>query len=116
MTMAKVQDGQVVEVGLPENLKALTIRQLNSQGWVKVVGDPKPSDETAPGHHWTYGESWRVEGDVVYGEWSETKRPQPYPSWTWVEGEGWVPPVAKPDGDNVWDEDSQAWVQSEGIL
>jgi hypothetical protein len=48
----------------------------------------------------------------VYGEWSETKQPQPYPSWTWADGEGWTPPVPYPDdgGEYRWDEGSGEWV------
>ena len=111
MTMAKIDNGEVVEVGLPDSLKALTIRQLKAQGWTKVVGDPKPTNATAPGYHWTYGESWRVENGAVYGEWSETQRPQPYPSWNWVGGEGWVAPKPQPDGNYDWDEEAGEWVE-----
>ena len=112
MTMAKVENGEVLQVGLPAELRTLTIPQLREHGWCKVVGDPKPTAPTAPGYQWTYGESWRVDGDCVYGEWSETKMPQPYPSWTWVDGEGWVPPVPMPSdgGDYVWDEEAGEWV------
>jgi len=45
-----------------------------------------------------------------------TPRPaQPYESWTW-NGEQWNPPVPYPDddGDWVWDEDAQQWVEFEG--
>ena len=35
--------------------------------------------------------------------------PQPYPSWTLVDGE-WYAPIAKPEGDYYWDEDNEEWV------
>ncbi len=113
MTLALVENNEVTSVGLPEELRNKALRELNALGWLKVVGDPKPTATTAPGYHWTYGESWRIENGVVYGEWSETQRPQPYPSWSWVDGKGWVPPTPKPEGDYVWDEDSQSWIEDE---
>jgi len=111
MTLALVKNNAVDTVGLPEELKSTDKNTLKQQGWAKVIGRPIPTDKPAPGYHWTYGESWSVENGVVYGEWSETQRPQPYPSWSWVDGEGWVPPVPQPDGDYVWDEESQNWVE-----
>ena len=41
---------------------------------------------------------------------------QPYPSWTWENGE-WVPPVPRPDDDNLyqWDEESQEWATVDPI-
>lgn len=40
--------------------------------------------------------------------------PQPYPSWTPLEG-NWIPPVAMPeDGKRYdWDEDAQEWISVE---
>jgi hypothetical protein len=111
MTLALVENEKVTQVGLPDKLRDSSKESLSKQGWVKIIGHPMPSEKTAPGYHWTYGESWSVENGVVYGEWSETQRPQPYPSWSWVDGEGWVPPVPQPDGDYYWDENSQSWVE-----
>lgn len=111
MTMAHVENNQITEVGLPEDLRGKPIKELAALGWTKVVGQPMPENRPSPGYHWTYGESWVLEDGVVYGEWSETQRPQPYPSWSWVDGEGWVPPTPKPEGNYVWDEESQSWVE-----
>jgi hypothetical protein len=36
--------------------------------------------------------------------------PQPYPSWV-RSGWGWAAPVAKPEGDYYWNEDTQSWVE-----
>jgi hypothetical protein len=38
--------------------------------------------------------------------------PQPYLSWSWVEGEGWQPPAPMPETEGmwVWDEDAGEWV------
>lgn len=36
--------------------------------------------------------------------------PQPYPSWVLDASHDWQPPVPKPDGWYIWDEESQAWV------
>lgn len=35
--------------------------------------------------------------------------PQPYPSWTLDNKHNWQPPVAKPDGEYEWDEESLSW-------
>jgi len=77
--------------------------------WHKIVGTEKPAETPEPGYQWNYGADWSAEDGVVYGTWSQQQRPQPYPSWSWVEGEGWVPPVAQPNGDYYWDEEAQAW-------
>ncbi len=37
--------------------------------------------------------------------------PQPFPSWTLDrENKKWVPPVPKPEGEAVWDEQSLNWI------
>jgi hypothetical protein len=36
--------------------------------------------------------------------------PSPYPSWTLIDGV-WQPPIPMPDGDWMWDEDNQQWVE-----
>ena len=39
--------------------------------------------------------------------------PQPYPSWVLDEATfSWVPPVAKPSGDYIWDEQAGQWVKA----
>ena len=115
MTLAKVENGSVTQVGLPASLHGTPLRDLKAQGWHQVVdnGAGKPSTATDPGYHWVYGASWSIEEGKVVGTWQQAQRPQPYPSWSWVAGEGWVPPVAKPtDGkDYTWDEDAQQWVE-----
>jgi hypothetical protein len=37
--------------------------------------------------------------------------PKPFDSWVFDESDCvWLPPIAKPDGDYVWDELSQSWL------
>jgi len=111
MTLALVKNDAVQQVGLPQELQGKPLKSLHNAGWYKIEGTPKPEVKPASGYIWTYGATWSVEDRKVYGEWSQTQRPQPYPSWSWVDGEGWVPPVPQPDGDYVWDEESQNWVE-----
>jgi len=110
MTMAKVDNGSVTEVGLPVNLRNFNRAQLKQMGWHKVVGTDKPTETPAPGYRWEYGADWSAEDGVVYGTWSQQQRPQPYPSWSWVDGQGWVPPVPQPGDDYNWDEATQSWI------
>jgi hypothetical protein len=37
--------------------------------------------------------------------------PQPYNSWTLDANHDWQPPTPRPDGDYVWNEETQAWDQ-----
>jgi hypothetical protein len=37
--------------------------------------------------------------------------PQPYPSWSLDDDFDWQPPIPKPDGDYIWNEDQQIWEQ-----
>jgi len=38
--------------------------------------------------------------------------PQPFPSWTLDANHDWQPPTPKPDGDHVWNEETQKWIVS----
>lgn len=37
--------------------------------------------------------------------------PKPYPSWTLDTDHDWQPPTPMPDGDWVWNESDQSWVE-----
>ena len=42
--------------------------------------------------------------------------PKPYPSWVLDEATAqWEAPVAKPEGDYSWDEDSVSWLEVEEV-
>ena len=113
MTMAKVENDAVTEVGLPPELSVYPVKRLKAIGWYPVEGTEKPTDPADPGYRWEYGAEWSVADGKVYGVWNVAQRPQPYPSWLWVDGEGWVAPKPQPEGDYDWDETSQEWVESE---
>ena len=118
MTMAKLENEKITQVGVPEDLSDLSLNQLQNKGWHKVVDNTgKPTSPTDPGYHWVYGAEWSAEDGFVYGTWSQQKRPQPYPSWSFVEGKGWMAPIAKPDDgkDYYWDEDNQQWVEDDFV-
>lgn len=36
--------------------------------------------------------------------------PKPFPSWVLDESCQWAPPIPKPEGDWLWDEESMGWV------
>lgn len=111
MTMAKVENGSVTQVGLPEELRTKSLNALKALGWHKVIGTPKPTETPQAGYQWVYGNEWSASRDGVIGVWTQQQRPQPFPSWSWVDGEGWTPPSPKPDGDYYWDEDAQEWIE-----
>ena len=115
MTMAKVENGEVTEVGLPAELRSQPMSVLKAAGWENIIGTPKPTEETQPGYRWEYGAEWSEEDGVVYGTWVEAKRPQPYPSWSWADEEGWAAPKPKPEGGYYWDEDAGEWVEEDKI-
>ena len=70
MTMARVKDGEVVEVGLPDNLRDATSGRLHHYGWRKVLGKPKPAGTA--GYEYTAPYTYDPEEDAVYGTWQET--------------------------------------------
>jgi len=70
MTMAKVKDGEVVEVGLPDDLKDATSGRLHHYGWRPVKGLPKPTD--GAGYEYTAPYTYDAEEDAVYGTWQQT--------------------------------------------
>ena len=112
MTMVLVENNEVTQVGLPSELRSLSVVELKAAGWAPVVGSAMPTDSVNPGYQHTFGAPYTIEAGIVTGSWSVSQRPQPYPSWIWVEGEGWVAPVPYPDDgkDYYWDEEAQAWV------
>ena len=43
--------------------------------------------------------------------WDESngfRPPLPFPSWTW-NGVEWTPPTPKPEGEYLWNEETQTW-------
>ena len=115
MTMVLVKENEVKEVGLPNELRALSLMEIKAQGWVPLVGTEKPTDPVALGYQYVYGAPFVVEDGVATGTWSVEQRPQPYPSWNWVDGGGWVPPVPYPtDGKSYdWNEGTLTWLLSD---
>ena len=39
--------------------------------------------------------------------------PQPYSSWSLNENFDWQPPISKPNGKWVWDEETVSWIEIE---
>jgi len=37
--------------------------------------------------------------------------PKPYPSWQLDENHDWQPPITRPDGEVIWNEETQNWDQ-----
>jgi hypothetical protein len=77
-------------------------------GWLPVVRVARP--EPDPGYISVF-DGWVITSDAVSESWTVVQRPQLYPSWSWVEGEGWQPPTPSPEGDEwEWDEETLTWV------
>jgi hypothetical protein len=70
MTMAKIRDGEVVEIGIPDDLKDATSGRLHHYGWRPVKGLPKPTD--GAGHEYIAPYTYDAEEDAVYGTWQQT--------------------------------------------
>ena len=41
--------------------------------------------------------------------------PQPFPSWTLDSNFDWQPPIPKPEGDWIWNEELGEWVNAETL-
>jgi hypothetical protein len=50
------------------------------------------------------GYSYNEEADVFI-------QPQPYPSWILDQNFDWQPPIDRPNGSYVWDEDIKNWIE-----
>lgn len=79
-------------------------------GWLPVVRVERPA--TDPGYMTVFS-GWVVSDAAVTESWDIAQRPQPFPSWSWVEGEGWVAPTPKPGDEYDWDEATESWVLSD---
>lgn len=54
------------------------------------------------------GYSYNEEADVFV-------QPQPFPSWSLDENFDWQPPVPKPSGVHLWNEEIQQWVHMDNV-
>jgi len=69
MTMARVKESVVVQVGLPDFLSETNVGRLYLMGWRQLAGKTKPLD----GKRYEYGPpySYSAEEDCVYATWNE---------------------------------------------
>jgi len=72
MTMARVKDGEVFAVGLPNSLREESKEKIYRQGWREVKGTPKPQ-HSLEGMGYVYGSpySYDAQEDAVFGTWVE---------------------------------------------
>ena len=115
---AKVLDGKVTKVIVAEqdfidNLVddepgAWIQTSYNTHGGVHYADDTKEtiSDDQTKALRYNYaGTNWNYDStaDAFYA-------PKPYDSWTLnTTTYLWEPPVAKPDGHYIWNEETQSW-------
>jgi hypothetical protein len=91
MRVLRVDDGVVTDATVGDDAEFCAAALGGF--WIVSDGDA--------GIGWTY--------DVELG----FRPPQPYPSWSWVDGR-WSAPLPEPDGgDWFWDESSAAWLPVE---
>jgi len=69
--MARIKEGQVVAVGLPDSLQSKEPNRLYALGWRQVKGLPKPTDGS--GYEYTHPFTYDADEDAVYGTWQQTK-------------------------------------------
>lgn len=96
---AKIEDGKVSQVIVCESAE-LCVKLFGGQ-WVETLME---KNYAGIGH--------------LYHEDTDTfTPPQPYPSWELSKDKTeWVPPVERPDKENVaWDEQAKAWTISEKL-
>jgi len=70
MTMARIKDERVVQVGLPGSLANASQDRLHALGWRRLKGQAKPTD--GKGYEYTHPYTYDAEDDVVYGTWQQT--------------------------------------------
>jgi len=79
------------------------VTNIESASLEWVAAQPDPSIFIA----YTEDNPAVIGGDYVDGYFYAL---QPFPSWTRSNGQ-WLPPVPKPDGLYVWDEETLSWVE-----
>jgi len=70
MTMAKIKENKVVQIGVSDNVLEKNLKQLYDLGWRQVKGTPKPTDGS--GYEYTHPYTYNAGEDVVYGTWQQT--------------------------------------------
>jgi len=70
MTMARIKDARVVQVGLPDSLANSSPDRLHALGWRSVKGLPKPTD--GKGYEYIHPYTYNADEDAVYGAWQQT--------------------------------------------
>lgn len=57
----------------------------------------------------TPGKNFAGIGWTYHSDKENFSPPQPYPSWTLDDNCNWQPPVARPEGLYIWNEETQSW-------
>jgi len=70
MTMARIKDDKVVQVGLPKKFFTTKAERLYALGWRQVKGLTKPTDGS--GYEYTHPFTYNANEDAVYGTWQQT--------------------------------------------
>lgn len=55
------------------------------------------------------GKNFAGIGYIYHPEKENFSTPQPYPSWTLDDQCNWQPPVTRPEGSYIWNEETQSW-------
>ena len=55
------------------------------------------------------GKNFAGVGSVYHPDRENFSTPQPYPSWTLDDQCNWQPPVTRPEGSYIWNEETQSW-------
>lgn len=62
----------------------------------------------------SYNNNIRKQYAIIGGTYDSVKdefvRPKPFPSWALDENNDWQPPVARPDWEHSWNEETLSWV------
>lgn len=70
MTLARVKDGKVVQIGVPKSIAEESGERMRPMGWRPVKGTPKPTDGQV--YEYTHPYTYNADEDVVYGTWQQT--------------------------------------------
>lgn len=102
---AKIENGIVTEVIVAE-------QEFIDSG---AVGDPSSWIQTS--YNATIRKNYAAIGYEYNSEIDAFIPPKPYQSWILdIDNGAWKPPIDKPDGYFIWNEEQQTWVESQSPL
>ena len=93
----------------PQTKEVLRVIRAKSRLWCEYELD----GTWVNAHYDTPGKNYAGAEHTYHPDKDNFSQPQPYPSWTLDDTCTWQPPITKPKGSYIWNEETQSWDEND---